>query len=506
MLYDVEKQKCDHDNMECLRELEASLGTYRLAVNNHQLLKESPFCQNSLSLKKQHSLHKSLTVTSAPAPTSKYHPDNKEIIKASINLIWKVTDEKVISITFNNPILSANIALDNGTSTVIRLDVPNAVLLDEDNYRKLRTELTRKGSITIVEEKIEDFNNDIQANANRIGCDDPDVGGANMFSKPSTLTDSLPCDDQILNPSNEKDLLHPDIVNAETSILTKPFVFHSSSNKINESTLIINKFSKITLENSQQANNPIDEITHDPLQENNSVDVHNNNQRISLTKAIAQHVESSNSNDSEFSELDDDTGLKQSSAGSNLQLNYSEIAIQKIDAQFSSFNIDSTNKKSSFFDNLAASESNDQLYSDIKKDQNSEVQSLDFVVLPLNHKENDKDLENEVQNVGSVVQPLNYDESDKYFEEIDELIFDVLDSRQQPSVTQSNHPSNKTNISRSDIVNVKTGVVESNRNVRDNQHASEMETEYPIFLIPSTDTNSSSSTKDHTEFLRDNKL
>ncbi|CAG8653578.1 2996_t:CDS:1, partial [Scutellospora calospora] len=76
VLCDVEEQKREHDNMQRLRELETridGLGHYRLAVNNRQLLKESPACQNSLSLKKQPSLRKTLTVTSAPAPSSKRH-------------------------------------------------------------------------------------------------------------------------------------------------------------------------------------------------------------------------------------------------------------------------------------------------------------------------------------------------------------------------------------------------------------------------------------------------
>ncbi|CAG8585265.1 14403_t:CDS:10 [Gigaspora margarita] len=98
--------------------------------------------------------------------------DNEEIIKASINLIWKATDGKVVTVTFNDPIiLSAKIALDNGTSMVINLDVPKAVLLNEDNYRKLRTELTGKGSITIDVEEIEEFDADIEANVNRIESD-----------------------------------------------------------------------------------------------------------------------------------------------------------------------------------------------------------------------------------------------------------------------------------------------------------------------------------------------
>ncbi|CAG8610172.1 14336_t:CDS:2 [Acaulospora colombiana] len=73
VLNDVEEQKRAHDNMERLRELENrihGLGHFRLAVNNRQLLRESPACQNSLSLKKQPSLRKSLTVMSDPSQHS----------------------------------------------------------------------------------------------------------------------------------------------------------------------------------------------------------------------------------------------------------------------------------------------------------------------------------------------------------------------------------------------------------------------------------------------------
>ncbi|CAG8656516.1 9132_t:CDS:10, partial [Gigaspora rosea] len=82
----------------------------------------------------------------------------------------------------------------------------------------------------------------------------------------------------------------------------------NSSNKINESTLIIDKLSKITLENSQQANNSIDE---DSLHENR-FDVHNNQQEDILNKSNSSKttiVESANSNDSEFSDLDENTNL-----------------------------------------------------------------------------------------------------------------------------------------------------------------------------------------------------
>jgi hypothetical protein len=76
VLSDVEEQKRSHDNMERLRELETrihGLGPFRLAINNRQLLKESPACQKSITLKKQPSLRKSLTVMSSPTSNPKRH-------------------------------------------------------------------------------------------------------------------------------------------------------------------------------------------------------------------------------------------------------------------------------------------------------------------------------------------------------------------------------------------------------------------------------------------------
>ncbi|CAI2162348.1 13708_t:CDS:2 [Funneliformis geosporum] len=76
VLSNVEEQKRSHDNMERLRELETrihGLGSFRLAINNRQLLREVPACQNLSELKKQPSFRKSLTVTSAPMSSSKRH-------------------------------------------------------------------------------------------------------------------------------------------------------------------------------------------------------------------------------------------------------------------------------------------------------------------------------------------------------------------------------------------------------------------------------------------------
>ncbi|CAG8608847.1 619_t:CDS:10, partial [Dentiscutata heterogama] len=94
--------------------------------------------------------------------------DNEEIIRASIKLIWKATNGKVVNITFDDPMLLAKVVLDNDTSKIIILDEPEAVLLNKNNYRKIRNKLAEKSSIAIYKEEIDDG---IQANANIIESD-----------------------------------------------------------------------------------------------------------------------------------------------------------------------------------------------------------------------------------------------------------------------------------------------------------------------------------------------
>ncbi|RIB25783.1 hypothetical protein C2G38_2165130 [Gigaspora rosea] len=139
--------------------------------------------------------------------------------------------------------------------------------------------------------------------------------------------------------------------------------------------------------------------------------------------------------------------FKQSSSSSISQPNTSGIAIQEIDAQSSSFDIedDSTNKKSNLSDvsdasasvakSLTHEESNDQLSNDVEKDQENEIQGFDSVAIPLSLEESDdqssnaieRDQRNETQDLNmagmtiqeddsngsvSVEQYLNHDEND----------------------------------------------------------------------------------------------
>ncbi|CAG8695057.1 23183_t:CDS:2 [Cetraspora pellucida] len=48
--------------------------------------------------------------------------ESKEILKNSINLIWKATGEKVVTITFNNYLRLATISLNNKTNITVNLE------------------------------------------------------------------------------------------------------------------------------------------------------------------------------------------------------------------------------------------------------------------------------------------------------------------------------------------------------------------------------------------------
>ncbi|CAG8533780.1 30420_t:CDS:2 [Racocetra persica] len=47
---------------------------------------------------------------------------SKEILRNSINLIWKATGRKVVTVTFNNQLRLATISLDNGTNVTVNLE------------------------------------------------------------------------------------------------------------------------------------------------------------------------------------------------------------------------------------------------------------------------------------------------------------------------------------------------------------------------------------------------
>ncbi|CAG8814486.1 15713_t:CDS:2, partial [Racocetra persica] len=60
--------------------------------------------------------------------------ENKdEIIKNSINFIWKTTSETAIAVIFNNdPLLSATLTLNDETFNTINLDTPSCAIQAED--------------------------------------------------------------------------------------------------------------------------------------------------------------------------------------------------------------------------------------------------------------------------------------------------------------------------------------------------------------------------------------
>ncbi|CAG8528683.1 33892_t:CDS:2, partial [Racocetra persica] len=59
--------------------------------------------------------------------------DKGEIIKNSINCIWRATSKKAAAIIFNNdPLLSATLIFNDGMSNTVNLDAPSCVIQAEN--------------------------------------------------------------------------------------------------------------------------------------------------------------------------------------------------------------------------------------------------------------------------------------------------------------------------------------------------------------------------------------
>ncbi|CAG8459065.1 26620_t:CDS:2, partial [Racocetra persica] len=63
--------------------------------------------------------------------------ESKDIIKNSINLIWKTTERSVVTVTFNRQLHLATISLDNRINTTLNLETPRVVLIKEDISSKI---------------------------------------------------------------------------------------------------------------------------------------------------------------------------------------------------------------------------------------------------------------------------------------------------------------------------------------------------------------------------------
>ncbi|CAG8704273.1 17592_t:CDS:2, partial [Cetraspora pellucida] len=79
--------------------------------------------------------------------------NQKEIIRSSINLIWKATNGGIKEIVFNNQSCSAEIFLSDGTENTEHLNTPGVVLISEETYRKIFNDLANmKGKESIASE------------------------------------------------------------------------------------------------------------------------------------------------------------------------------------------------------------------------------------------------------------------------------------------------------------------------------------------------------------------
>ncbi|CAG8471358.1 15961_t:CDS:10 [Racocetra fulgida] len=64
--------------------------------------------------------------------------DKSEHIKYCFDIIWKATEGKITSATFNdNPLFSVTFTLNNGSSETVHLGAPNVVLINKENFEKI---------------------------------------------------------------------------------------------------------------------------------------------------------------------------------------------------------------------------------------------------------------------------------------------------------------------------------------------------------------------------------
>ncbi|CAG8488712.1 17980_t:CDS:10 [Cetraspora pellucida] len=125
--------------------------------------------------------------------------ENKdEIIKNSINFIWKATDRKAAAVIFNgDSLLSATLTLNNGTSNIINLDAPSCVIINRENFLKIvnLVEVNEKDQIIIDDKnheaiQAEDINLDRQPSGLSL-----EIDFVNMDIQESNMESSFDVDD-----------------------------------------------------------------------------------------------------------------------------------------------------------------------------------------------------------------------------------------------------------------------------------------------------------------------
>ncbi|CAG8847203.1 12078_t:CDS:2, partial [Gigaspora margarita] len=141
-----------------------------------------------------------------------------ELIKNSFEIIWKATNEKITSVTFNNNLLfSVTFDLNDRTSETLQLDAPDIILIKKENFIKFLNivEPNEKTQITIdvdedyevnQESRMSDSVYDITDQKTNIGSsfEISEKGSTNLIEKAEfSHVDNEP--DSTLQPSSIKE-------------------------------------------------------------------------------------------------------------------------------------------------------------------------------------------------------------------------------------------------------------------------------------------------------------
>ncbi|CAG8711574.1 31481_t:CDS:10, partial [Gigaspora margarita] len=226
--------------------------------------------------------------------------NNEEIIKASVKLIWMATNGKVVNIIFDDPILLAKVVLDNDTSRIIILNEPEAVLLNKNNYIKIRNKLAGKSSITINEVEIDNEENreptqefrliedtmknqlsDSRLDASNITSQEPNMESSfKMFKRDSTIDNKRTefSQDEYSNMDEEIDELIFDALATSCEKRKEVVSYKSNSTRIKSQSKTNDSF-KVTKEFRKSSNKNTDDtldrvssdLTNDSLPSINEV-------------------------------------------------------------------------------------------------------------------------------------------------------------------------------------------------------------------------------------------
>ncbi|CAG8530062.1 5991_t:CDS:10, partial [Racocetra persica] len=390
--------------------------------------------------------------------------NKEEIIKNSVNHIWKATEGKVVTITFNNLLNSVTITLNNSNKTILNLDAPGVVLINEEIFRNIVNVVdgsNRKEPITIDKVEIR-----LQESATQSSSFEMEEDCTNKKSSSLDDSEASVSVDQTLNYKESNDnAIGKDRENEIQGLdsVAQPLNYEESDKQS------FNAIEKDQKNETQDLNSSIQEYDNPQSDEYYDSTEEADEQRFN-------EITKSNSDDKYKFQI-------------NNQFKDSKNKIEKNNSKIGKVDKANDEPVNNFIERVPSNLTEDflpsvneifytyEMENDIRQYPYILIESVDTNSLSTNIMEQTSN-SFPTATANTEFLSADLDEHESTSCEIDKLIFDILDSRQQviecvPSdltdndsllsiseimitIINDNYPSNETNISHPDIVNVET--------------------------------------------------